>query len=136
MVLLKKDMDLVKYAHNFGNFSKIMDTVGDKVFSESLKILKPYGAIVTINSNANTSNLGEFSARNFTIHYVMMLLPVLEKLRPTMKHQGQILEEIKKLVEKEVVKPQLRKTFSLKDVGRSHSLLESGGMIGKCCLKV
>src|SRR5690554_6639817 len=91
----------------------IIDTIGGDTLSDSGKILSQLGQVVTIVDIDKPQNLIEAWGKNATYHFVF-----------TRQNRNK-LDELTKLVESNKLKPALTRTFSLSDIGKAHSLLET-----------
>jgi NADPH2:quinone reductase len=91
----------------------IIDTLGGNTLSDSGKILSQLGQVVTLVDIEKPQNLIEAWGKNATYHFVF-----------TRQNRNK-MDELTKLVENNKLKPILNKVFSLSEIGKSHSLLET-----------
>lgn len=99
-------------------------TVGGDILSRSLEVTKPLGRAVTVTGIQGDLNAATF--KNITVYFVH-----LENARPK-------LEAMKKLIEREQIKPVIGMTFPLTQVAEAHRKLEAGDALvrGKIAIKV
>ena len=130
-----REQSFVDYATRVGGFSKIFDTVGGSVLADSVRAVKPYGEIVTIlNLFSDNFNLQEAMMKNITLHFVMMLLPLRKNMPERMKHQGEILSMLGKLIEEGHIQPRVVKVFS--DFNEAYLYTNAGGLEGKVVVRL
>ncbi|TRW26700.1 zinc-dependent alcohol dehydrogenase family protein [Flavobacterium zepuense] len=91
----------------------IIDTLGGNTLSDSGKILSQLGQVVTIVDIDKPQNLIEAWGKNATYHFVF-----------TRQNRNK-MDELTKLVENNKLKPILNKVFTLEEIGKAHSLLET-----------
>ena len=91
----------------------IIDTLGGNTLSDSGKILSQLGQVVTLVDIDKPQNLIHAWGKNATYHFVF-----------TRQNRNK-MEELTKLVENNKLKPILNKVFSLSEIGKAHSLLET-----------
>jgi len=91
----------------------IIDTLGGNTLSDSGKILSQLGQVVTLVDIEKPQNLIEAWGKNATYHFVF-----------TRQNRNK-MDELTRLVENNKLKPILNKVFSLEEIGKAHSLLET-----------
>jgi len=91
----------------------IIDTLGGNTLSDSGKILSQLGQVVTLVDIEKPQNLIEAWGKNATYHFVF-----------TRQNRNK-MDELTKLIENNKLKPILNKVFSLSEIGKAHSLLET-----------
>lgn len=104
----------------------VFESVGEKTFSESLTMLKPYGRIVVVGATSGEKvsfNLSEFYPKQFSI--IGSRMGVKEEF-----------EQVLKYVSDGKLKPIIDKTFSLKFAKDAQTRMEEGAHIGKIVLEV
>lgn len=127
------DSYVEKFTSNKG-FDAVFDTVGGKNLENSFQATKLNGAIACI-ATAGNHDLTLMYSKGLSLHAVLMLIPLMTGIGRD--HYGQILFEIKKLVEAGKVKPLIHKEiFSWKQVAKAHRLVESGEQKGKVVLMI
>lgn len=99
-------------------------TVGGDILSRSLEVTKPLGRAVTVTGIQGDLNAATF--KNITVYFVH-----LENARPK-------LEAMKKLIEREQIKPVISMTFPLTQVAEAHRKLEARDAMvrGKIAIQV
>lgn len=91
----------------------IIDTIGGNTLSDSGKILSQLGQVVTLVDIEKPQNLIDAWGKNATYHFVF-----------TRQNRNK-MDELTRLVENNKLKPILNKVFSLSEIGKAHSLLET-----------
>jgi NADPH2:quinone reductase len=114
-------------------YDVVFDTVGGKCLDDSFQAARIGGSVVSIAARS-THDLTPVHVKSLSLHGVFMLLPILRD--DGREKHGEILGELRRLVEEEKIKPLLHeKVFDFQEVGRAHELLESGKAIGKVALR-
>ena len=103
----------IKQLTNNKGVDIIIDTLGGNTLSDSGKILSQLGQVVTLVDIEKPQNLIEAWGKNATYHFVF-----------TRQNRNK-MDELTKLVENNKLKPILNKVFSLSEIGKAHSLLET-----------
>ncbi|MCU7616286.1 zinc-dependent alcohol dehydrogenase family protein [Chryseobacterium sp. PBS4-4] len=106
-------LDVIMQLTNNKGVDVIIDTLGGNTLSESGKILSQMGQVVTLVDIDKPQNLIEAWGKNATYHFVF-----------TRQNRNK-MDELTKLVENKKLKPVVNKVFSLEDIGKAHSLLET-----------
>lgn len=115
-------------------FDFIFDTVGGNNLENSFQAAKLNGSIACIATGGN-HDLTLMYSKGLSLHSVLMLIPLMTGLGR--KHYGEILFEMKKLVEEGKIKPLLHEEiFNWKDVSLAHTLVENGEQKGKVVLLI
>lgn len=91
----------------------VIDTLGGNTLSDSGLILSQMGQVVTVVDIEKPQNLIHAWGKNATYHFVF-----------TRQNRNK-LDEITKLAETNKLKPVLNKVFSLSEISKAHSLLET-----------
>lgn len=122
-----------KFTANRG-FDCIFDTVGGPNLEKSFQAAKLNGAVACISSGGS-HDLTLMYTKGLSLHSVLMLIPLITGIGRD--HYGDILFEIKKLVETGRIKPLIHKEiFSWKQVAMAHKLVENGEQTGKVVLTI
>ncbi|MEB3340787.1 zinc-dependent alcohol dehydrogenase family protein [Okeania sp.] len=113
------------------------DTIGGKVFYDTIPAVKVYGDLVTIlEPNYSLGNLKIARQRNLRISLELMLTPMMKGLTEAQEDQAKILQQCGRLFEQGKLKISVNKTFALDDAIEAHRMLEGGSMIGKIVLTI
>jgi len=134
-----RDEDLGEAVESWTNgagVQMVLDNAGADVFAQSLRVLAPYGHLVTLMGTPGDLPDETAYNNNLTIHNVMMLTPMWKGLRAHRQRQAQILREGLTWLEDGRLKIQIREEFDLKDAAQAHKLLEQGGGVGKIVLRM
>jgi len=139
-VILYKQTDFVEATLDWTQGEGVdlaLDTVGGETFYKTVPTVQVYGDLITILEPDPT--LGNFKTarlRNLRISLELMLTPMLQGLVEAQKHQGKILEECARLIDRGNLKILLGKTFPLEAAAEAHRLLETGSIAGKISLLI
>jgi NADPH2:quinone reductase len=117
-------------SHTGGHgFDVIFDTVGGATLDAAFQMVKPTGDIVTV-VGAASHNLASLYLKGANLHMVLVLVPIMFGMaRP---QQGQMLEQIARLVEDGKLTPRLDpQRFGLEETADAHRKLEAGEAKGK-----
>lgn len=113
------------------------DTIGGKVFYETIPAVKVYGNLVTIlEPDASLGNLKVARQRNLRIGLELMLTPMMKGLMEAQENQAKILQQCGRLFDEGKLKIYVNRTFALDDAIEAHRILEAGSMIGKIVLTI
>ena len=115
-------------------FDVVFDTVGGSTLDASLEAVRTSGQVVSIIGR-NTHDLSPMHSKGLSLHLVFMLLPMLTGTGRA--HHGQILRQVKALVESKKLKPLVHhKVFAFNEVNEAHEAFERGQHIGKITLEL
>lgn len=112
----------------------VLDNIGGDGFLNSLKVLQPYGHIVTLMGTPGDLPDGTAYNGNLTIHNVMMLTPMWKGLRPHLIRQAAILQKAMDWLAEGKVFVRIQDRFPLAKAAEAHQLLEGAGGSGKIIL--
>lgn len=135
-----KNTDVVEQILNWTDRKGVdlaFDTVGGKVFYDSIPAVKVYGDLVTIlEPDPSFGNLKVARARNLRIGLELMLTPMMQGMEESQHDQANILRQCARLFDEGKLKIHLNRTFALEDAIEAHRLLEAGSMVGKIVLTI
>lgn len=115
----------------------VFDTVGSATFCRSFAAAKVYGKIVTLlQSECSPAEIKLARTRNQSIHYELMLTPMLFGLHEECVRQRKILEAGAKMVEDGKLEVLVSHTLPLEQAAEAHRLIEAGHMTGKVVLEI
>jgi NADPH2:quinone reductase len=112
----------------------VLDTVGGETFRQSLAAARVYGHVVTLLDPGINVTWKTARDRNLSIHFTLMLTPMLQDLPAARRHQGEILRRCARLVEDGKLAPRVDATLPLEDAAKAHRLIEDGHTQGKIVL--
>lgn len=112
----------------------VLDNIGAEGFLSSLRVLRPYGHIVTLMGAPGDLPDGTAYNANLTIHNVMMLTPMWKGLRPHLRRQAAILQRAMDWLAEGRIFVRIQDRFALREAARAHTVLESAGGSGKIVL--
>ncbi|MCP2731849.1 zinc-dependent alcohol dehydrogenase family protein [Limnofasciculus baicalensis] len=113
------------------------DTVGGKIFYDTVPAVRVYGDLVTIlEPNPADGNLKTARSRNLRISLEIMLTPALQGIVAAQLHQTEILEQCASWIDEGKLKIHLSQSFTLQDAPAAHKVIESGSTTGKISLIV
>ncbi len=135
-----KNTDIVQAVLNWTNGEGVdlaFDTIGGKVFYDTIPAVKVYGDIVTILEPDTTfGNLKVARQRNLRIGLELMLTPMMRGLKEAQEDQVKILQQSRRLFDEGKLKIHVDQTFALDDAMEAHRMLEAGSMVGKIVLTI
>lgn len=130
---MKPSEYVASYTDNQG-FDAIFDTVGGANLDLSFQAARYNGSIACIQTKGNY-DLTQMYVKGLSLHSVLMLIPLFTGKGRA--HYGNILREVKKLVEEGKIKPLLHpKIFNLKEAAEAHKLVESKQQKGKVAIVI
>lgn len=140
---------VMNFTNNTG-VDVVLESVGGKVFRDSLKCLAPMGKLVMVGISSVRFN--KFNP--LTWYPTLRLIPRVNLLKMLGKsqgvmgfHAGRLLDnnyqemmemflELVELVEKKNIKPVIGKIFPLSEIAEAHKFIESRKSHGKVLLKI
>ena len=138
--ILYKQKDFVDAVLNWTNQEGVdlaFDTVGGQTFFATCNAVKVYGDLVTLlEPNYALGKLKVARNRNLRLSFELMLTPMLQGLVEAEKHQGEILKQCAKLIDRGQLKIYLHQTFPLSEAAAAHQAIETGSMTGKVALSI
>ena len=114
----------------------VLDTVGDETFRQSLAAARVYGHVVTLLDPGTDVAWKTARDRNLSIHFTLMLTPMLQDLPEARRHQGGILRRCAKLAVNGELARRIGATLPLAEAARAHQLIEEGHTQGKIVLLI
>jgi len=115
----------------------VFDTVGGTTFCHSFATAKVYGKIVTLlQSDCTAADIKLARARNQSIHYELMLTPMLLGLHEECVRQRKILEAGAKMIEQGQLEILVSQILPLEQAAEAHRLIEAGHTTGKMVLEI
>ncbi|MBL9048017.1 MAG: zinc-binding dehydrogenase [Tabrizicola sp.] len=135
--ILYRDEDFVAATMDWSGgkgVKAVLDNIGGDGFLNSLRVLQPYGHIVTLMGTPGDLPDGTAYNANLTIHNVMMLTPMWKGLRPHLIRQAAILRRAMAWLAEGKVFVRIQESFPLVSAVDAHRLLESAGGSGKIIL--
>lgn len=115
------DYETQDFAQLLKDFDAVFDTVGGETYAKSFNVLNEGGMIVSMNEQPN-----EKLAREHKITAVLL----------SSKVDTNSLNELRKVIEKSVIKPQIDKIFPLDHAAEAFEYQESGHPKGKVVVRV
>ncbi len=113
------------------------DTIGGKIFYDTVPAVRVYGDLVTIlEPNPADGNLKTARSRNLRISLEIMLTPALQGIVAAQLHQTKILEQCATWIDAGKLKIHLSQSFLLQDAPAAHKVIESGSTTGKISLLI
>jgi NADPH:quinone reductase len=136
-VIRYREADFVEAAMEWSGgqgVKAVLDNIGGDGFLNSLKVLQPYGHIVTLMGTPGDLPDGTAYNANLTIHNVMMLTPMWKGLQPHLLRQAAILRTAMTWLNEGKVFVRIQDRFTLRDAAEAHRTLEASGGSGKIIL--
>ena len=112
----------------------VLDNIGGEGFLQSLRVLQPYGHMVTLMGMPGDLEDGTAYNANLTIHNVMMLTPMWKGLTAHLRRQASILRTAMDWLAEGRVFVRITDRFALQDAAEAHRKLEGAGGSGKIIL--
>jgi NADPH:quinone reductase len=113
------------------------DTVGGKIFYDTVPAVRVYGDLVSIlEPNPTDGNFKTARSRNLRISLEIMLTPALQGIVAAQHHQTEILEKCASWIDEGKLKIHLSQSFPLQDAFAAHKAIESGSTTGKISLLI
>jgi NADPH2:quinone reductase len=112
----------------------VLDNIGGDGFLNSLRVLQPYGHIVTLMGTPGDLPDGTAHNGNLTVHNVMMLTPMWKGLKSHLIRQAAILQRAMDWLAEGKVFVCIQDRFPLVKADEAHRLLERAGGSGKVIL--
>jgi NADPH2:quinone reductase len=112
----------------------VLDTVGGETFRHSLALARVYGHVVTLLDPGTGVSWKTARDRNLSVHFTLMLTPMLQDLPGARRHQGEILRRCGELAGNGKLAARVGTTLPLEAAAEAHHLLEDGHVQGKIVL--
>ena len=112
----------------------VLETVGGQVFRDSIALLAPYGALVTLLEPGPDWDIKTARLNNLRICFTLMLTPMLLDLREAREHQGEILRRCGEWMSEGRLRVHIDRTLPLHAGAEAHRQLEAGHTQGKVVL--
>lgn len=139
-VILYHDVDVVESVLNFTKGQGVdvaFDTIGGKVFWETVPAVKTYGDLVTIlEPDFTLGNFKQARLKNLRISLELMLTPMLTGDLTGQQHHAEILSQCSDWFEQDQLKIHLGQTFPLAEAKLAHQAIETGSTTGKIALTI
>ena len=110
------------------------DTVGPKVFNQTLPAVAHYGQLVTLLDPGKEIDWAVARKRNLGISFELMLTPMLEDLPAARTHQAEILDHCAGYLHGGQLRLHVSRTLPLADAAEGHRMIEAGHTRGKIVL--
>ncbi len=110
------------------------DTVGGKIFSQTIAATRTYGDVVTLLDPSPETDWKTARSRNQRVSYELMLTPMLQDMTTGRQDQAKILLQCARLIDQGQLKIHLSDRFPLADAAAAHRQIESGSTTGKVVL--
>lgn len=107
------------------NIDFVLESIGGANFQKSVKVLKPFGSIVTLPSGHTRAD--EIAAEQKQLHACYFM---------SVYSSGYDMERIADLLEKGIIKPHISHVFAFDEITKAHQQIESGRTVGKVIVKI
>jgi NADPH:quinone reductase-like Zn-dependent oxidoreductase len=107
-------------------FDCVVDSVGGKVFEQAMRLLRPFGRLVTC---------GATSSPTATLDLRRLFFRSLSVLGSTMGSRFEMLKVLK-WAEEGIFRPFVHKVLPLEEASTAHRIIEERGVLGKVVLEV
>lgn len=113
----------------------VFDTVGGATFCRSFAAARVYGKIVTLlQSDCPPADIKLARTRNQSIHFELMLTPMVLGMPDARINQRKILEAGAEMIENDQLEILVSHTLPLEQAAHAHRLIEAGHTTGKIVL--
>jgi NADPH2:quinone reductase len=139
-VIFYQDVDVVEAVLSLTKGQGVdiaFDTIGGKLFWDTVPAVKTYGDLVTILEP--DFQLGNFKAarlKNLRISMELMLTPMLTGDIAAQQHQAEILSKCSSWFEQNQLQIHVSQTFPLADAALAHQAIATGSTTGKIVLTI
>ncbi len=115
----------------------VFDTVGGTTFCRSFAAARVYGRVVTLlQTVCEAEDMKTARSRNQSIHYELMLTPMLLGMHQARVRQREMVEAAADLVAAGKLRVEVSRVLPLQQAQDAHRLIEAGHMSGKVVLEV
>lgn len=114
-----------KFEEVVSDIDFVLDTVGEEVLKNSLKVVKKGAKIVSLPTREIPQDVMD-DAKEHNINVSFMLV----------ESNGPDMNTLKRMLKSGVVKPHVSKTFEFDEMAAAHKQIESGRTVGKIIVKV
>lgn len=130
-------VEAVRELTNGSGAALVLDPVGGATFNRSLEAITLYGRIITLlQSPFDEALLKKGRIRTATIHYVLILSPILFADHVARVRQRRILEAGARLVDCGRLRVHVSEVLPLSQAKSAHERIEAGHRMGKLVLEV
>ncbi len=117
--------------------SLLLDPLGGDIFCRSFEAMDLYGHVVTLlEPTCPLTSVLHAKKKNLSVHYVLVLSPMLLGRQEEQARQARILESGAKLCARGALKVRISHIFPLEQIRDAHELIESGHTSGKIVLSI
>jgi len=103
----------------------VLDTIQGETLVKSIDIVKPNGIIVTLPSPDISQDVKEKASKNnVRIEFFMV------------SSKKETIEELSRLMEKNVLKPNIHQEFKFEEIAKAHLEVETNHVVGKVVVKI
>jgi NADPH:quinone reductase-like Zn-dependent oxidoreductase len=127
------------------DYDVVLNSQDTKTLEKSLKVLKPGGKLISI-SGPPTADLAKTIHVSWLVRFILSLLSygIRRKAKQRditysflfMRAEGKQLQEITKLIEKQIIKPVVDKVFSFEQTNEAMEYIARGHAKGKVVVKI
>ena len=105
-------------------FDFVLDTIGGDNLDHSLEVTREGGSIISIPTGLNEEVTSKAASKGIHGYFILV------------QSDGRDMEQIASLLEKEIIKPHISKTYSFDQIRDAHLQQETGRTVGKLIIKV
>ncbi|MHB1286229.1 MAG: zinc-dependent alcohol dehydrogenase family protein [Leptospirales bacterium] len=117
--------------------SLLLDPLGGDIFCRSFEAMDLYGHVVTLlEPTCPLTSVLLAKKKNLSVHYVLVLSPMLLERQSEQARQARILESGAKLCARGALKVRISQVFPLEQIREAHEMIESGHTSGKIVLSI
>lgn len=119
------DYQNVPFEQILQNIDFVLESVGADNFQKSVRVLKPFGTIVALNSGHTIEDEHSAQAKHLHACYFMAVYS-----------DSSDIQYIASLLETGVLKPHVAQVFDFDEMGKAHLQIETGRTVGKVVVKL
>jgi alcohol dehydrogenase len=115
------DYENQKFEEVLKDYDAVFDTVSGETYIRSFNVLKKGGTIISMNEQPDEQLTGKHEVTALHLHS---------------KVNAESLNKVKALIEEEIIKPQIAKTFPLEQTVEAFNYFETGHPQGKVVIRI
>lgn len=119
------DYQTIRFEHVLEDIDFVLESVGAENFQKSVRVLKPFGTIVALNSGHTIDDEHSAQAKNLHACYFMAVYS-----------DSSDMQYIARLLETGILKPHISHVFDFDEIAKAHLQIETGRTVGKIVVKL
>lgn len=118
------DYRKIKFDDHLHDLDFVLESIGGENFQKSVKVLKPFGTIVTLLSGHSQADEREAEKKQLHACYFMSVYSSRKEM-----------ETIASWLEQGIISPHISHVFSFMEMAQAHLQIETGRTVGKVVVK-